>query len=199
MRSPNIHLFSTRVGVIDGIRGARSFPEIFTGSIVFVSHRFVFFMIEGVLPLDSSCTIALSFSIFSSVLIWFFHVSIVIVSTLWADDRDFGVHHSCPMRDQVTLPMKIIARIERSMRAMRISWFVRVQAYIIRRENTIYHYDLYTFRTSSYFFDLILPNSISTGVSRPRRLIMIFTDHFDAFTSMIFPSLPSNGPSFTIT
>jgi hypothetical protein len=49
-----------------------------------------------------------------------------------------------------------------------------------------------------YFFFPTLANSISTGVSRPRRLIMSFTIHFCVLTSIIFPSLPSNGPDFTV-
>ena len=40
----------------------------------------------------------------------------------------------------------------------------------------------------------MLAKSTSTGVSRPRRLIVIFATHLVLLTSVIFPSLHSNGP-----
>ena len=87
---------------------------------------------------ESSSTMALSLAIFSSVFIWFFQVSRAILSTFCTDHRVFILHHSWPMRDQVTLPMNTMARMERSIRAIRIDWFGRLGIYkVISDDETL--------------------------------------------------------------
>jgi len=49
-------------------------------------------------------------------------------------------------------------------------------------------------KTKNYFFGFTFANSISSGVSRPRRLIFTFKSPFSSLSSVIFPSLPWNGP-----